>query len=903
ALSTTYYYRAYASNKKGDSPYSNIASATTTVITTVPAAPSGLSAAEVSASQINLAWTDNAGNEDGSEIERSLSASSGFAQIAAVGANVTSYASTGLSADTTYYYRVRAYNSAGDSAYSNTASATTTTVPPVSGPPAAPTDLTATGATDHINLNWADNSTNEDCFDIWRRAEGGYWLPLTQVAANVTSYGDYSAQPDILYYYLVRAHNPSGSSDWSNTASATLDGVGSPEPPTAPSGVSATAISSSRIDLTWSDTSDSEDGVRIERSLSASSGFVQIATVGANVTAYSSTALSAYTTYYYRVCAYNDSGSSAYSNTASATTFQVAPAGPTGLAAAAVSSSQINLSWRDNSTNESGFKIERSLSSTTGFSPIATVGANVVSYSNSGLSASTTYYYRVRAYNTAGDSAYSNTASASTGQTVPSAPTNLNATPASSSQINLSWTDASSNETGFKIERSFSATSGFSQIATLGANATSYSNTGLSPGTLYAYRVRAYNAAGNSAYSNTAVTNTLDVPPAAPSGLTAAAVSSSQIDLTWVDNSTNETGFEVERSLSATTGFALVASVGANVTSYQNTGLSPSTTYYYKVRARNTAGASGYSATASAVTLAATTIPVGGARDVVTDGSYAYVASDLYGIVVVDVRDPANPRGVASLNLGFVPLGLDRSGSLLVVTGANHGIVVVDVGNPLAPRVIGSLSAYAAYQVAVDSRFCYITDAAGFLRVVDLIDPTSPAFVAELPVGGVPIEIAVSDGYAYIAANGSLLVVDVTAPGSPYVLSSLAVPCRVVAVDGRYAYADGAVNGGLLVVDIADPSQPIVVGERMTLTIWFGLAVQDSYVYVVQGSRYGSSTGFSIMDAIDPASPVTTLSTYTDQASGVAVFGAYAYLADGPAGLDVFDISDPYNPVLVGTAQ
>ncbi|MCJ7750413.1 MAG: fibronectin type III domain-containing protein, partial [Armatimonadetes bacterium] len=130
ALSTTYYYRAYASNKKGDSPYSNIASATTTVITTVPAAPSGLSAAEVSASQINLAWTDNAGNEDGFDIERSLSASSGFAQIATVGANVTSYASTGLSAGTTYYHRVRAYNSAGDSAYSNTASATTTTVPP-----------------------------------------------------------------------------------------------------------------------------------------------------------------------------------------------------------------------------------------------------------------------------------------------------------------------------------------------------------------------------------------------------------------------------------------------------------------------------------------------------------------------------------------------------------------------------------------------------------------------------------------------------------------------------------------------------------------------------------------------------------------------------------------------------
>jgi hypothetical protein len=90
----------------------------------------------------------------------------------------------------------------------------------------------------------------------------------------------------------------------------------------------------------------------------------------------------------------------------------------------------------------------------------------------------------------------------------PSAPTNLAAAAASSSQINLTWTDASSNETGFKIERKTGSGGTYSQIATVGAGVTSYASTGLAAGTTYVYRVRAYNAAGNSAYSNEASATT-----------------------------------------------------------------------------------------------------------------------------------------------------------------------------------------------------------------------------------------------------------------------------------------------------------------------------------------------------------------------------------------------------------
>ncbi|MDP2923729.1 MAG: fibronectin type III domain-containing protein, partial [Candidatus Omnitrophota bacterium] len=118
--------------------------------------------------------------------------------------------------------------------------------------------------------------------------------------------------------------------------------------------------------------------------------------------------------YYYRVRAYNTSGNSGYSNKVSATTLSNIPVAPSSLAATAISSSQINLSWKDNSSNETGFKIERSVSSTSGFKQIATVATNVTTYSNTGRSAGKTYYYRVRAYNTNGNSAYSNKASAKT---------------------------------------------------------------------------------------------------------------------------------------------------------------------------------------------------------------------------------------------------------------------------------------------------------------------------------------------------------------------------------------------------------------------------------------------------------------------------------------------------------
>jgi len=182
----------------------------------------------------------------------------------------------------------------------------------------------------------------------------------------------------------------------------------------------------------------------------------------------------------------------------------------------------------------------------------------------------------------------------------PAAPSVLAASPLSTSQMSLSWNDNAVDETGFQIERSTNGVS-FNLAGTAGANAAGYTDSGLSAGTSYWYRVRAINAYGQSGYSNVATATTPISPPAAPSGLTATAVSKNQINLAWGDNSSNEGGFRIERSTNGTT-FAEIATVGANVTAYQSTGLKANKTYHYRVRAYNAGGISAYSNTAKAKT-------------------------------------------------------------------------------------------------------------------------------------------------------------------------------------------------------------------------------------------------------------------------------------------------------------
>lgn len=177
----------------------------------------------------------------------------------------------------------------------------------------------------------------------------------------------------------------------------------------------------------------------------------------------------------------------------------------------------------------------------------------------------------------------------------PAAPSNLVATAQSASSILLGWTDNSSNETVFRVERKI-GTGAFELLTTLPADTTSFQVISLNANTSYTFRVRAQNASGSSAFSNQASATTLAQggPPAAPSQLTAVLGQGNAVQLSWQDESGNESGFRVERS-SPATGWTLLATLAANTQALLVSDGAPDTPYSFRVRA-NGAGGSANSA-------------------------------------------------------------------------------------------------------------------------------------------------------------------------------------------------------------------------------------------------------------------------------------------------------------------
>jgi alpha-tubulin suppressor-like RCC1 family protein len=378
---------------------------------------------------------------------------------------------------------------------------------PGSARPAAPSNLQANAVSSSlVDLQWSDNSLNEDGFEVWRTEGGGPRLMVARLAPNATRHTDTGLQPSTTYTYGVVAFNPSGYSNASNLASATTHPQPPPPaPPSAPSNLQASAVSSSRIDLRWSDNAGNEDGFEVWRTIRGGQP-VLAARLGPDVTDYSDTGLQAATTYFYGVAAFNAAGSSGPSNSASARTHPAPPppAAPSALLANAASASRVDLTWSDNAGNEDGFRIERHTGNGN-FAPIATVAANVTSFSDTDASPAS-YSYRVQAYNAGGASAYSNTA------TKPADPSGLTATAVSTHEIALAWSDNSGNEDGFIVERKTGAEA-FVEIARTGADATAYLNRNVQSNTTYTYRVRAFIwQSGASGYTNEASATTPGAP-------------------------------------------------------------------------------------------------------------------------------------------------------------------------------------------------------------------------------------------------------------------------------------------------------------------------------------------------------------------------------------------------------
>ncbi len=427
--------------------------------------------------------------------------------------------------------------------------------------PAAPTGLSVSAAVGKNVLSWTDNSSNETNFKIYKTITG-LWTEIGTVGANVTTYTDSSVTPGVSNDYKVQAYNQQGNnypiySGVSNVvtvvAAASTAGTGSgvtsnnpvtvdikinnqdgPLTLTAPTNYTATWTSSNATSCvtsgTWGNTNKGTSGSWQFNSVSVvAQNTYGMTCTGANGTATDSVVV-------------NVVAPSTSTTSGTGSSSLTPPYAPSGMAATVVGGS-VKLTWVSNSTNESGFKLYKIKSGL--WTELTNVGAGVTTYTDTSVTAGQTYNYRVQSFiQSANSIAYSPvsntatvtvTASTSTAPpaasttttsssvvtaptttspsiTAPAAPSNLAVVMASTSYVSLRWTDNSTNETGFKLYKLISG--GWTDIGNVSANTTEYTDTNVSAGVYYYYKVQAFAQPAPGAYPlYSAVSNIVSVVP------------------------------------------------------------------------------------------------------------------------------------------------------------------------------------------------------------------------------------------------------------------------------------------------------------------------------------------------------------------------------------------------------
>ena len=370
-------------------------------------------------------------------------------------------------------------------------------------------------------------------------------------------------------------------------------GSGSGPTPTAPSNANAVAPSFDQINVSWQDNSSNESGFEVHRSITGPSGpFTLLATTGANATTYGNGGLSGSMQYCYKIRAFRTLGGktnySAFSNGVCATTLAPpVPAAPSGaLAAPQFFGTEIGITWKDNSSDETGFRVERSVTTGRPWTSVGTTSANASALNDFQVPApDQSVCYRVIAFNGYGDSQASNVVCTA----VPAAPTNLVAS-TSGSNVDLTWTDNSAVEGGYAVYR-WTAWNPSTLIATLAANATSYHDAGLADST-YWYQVRVLKDGGEGSASNNASVLVETVPPSTPGDVAAVPQSSSAIMFSWTATSANAAGFRVERSTDGGTNWVAYQTMAGSDSYLWDSGLAPEQQLCYRITAFNSLGES-----------------------------------------------------------------------------------------------------------------------------------------------------------------------------------------------------------------------------------------------------------------------------------------------------------------------
>jgi len=443
-------------------------------------------------------------------------------------------------------------------------------------PPAQPTGFVGNVlSTTSIQWNWNDIASNEDGYRILSDTAGVFSPDLNP---DTTFYVETGLTANQQAIRLVQAFNDFGTAD---SGQQTLYSLANP-----PINLIVTGRSSSSIGLDW-DGNGNATNTPFEVSMSTDNFSLNISTpipLSSNLTISATTvfSLTLGTTYSFRIRAFNgDSIVTIFSNVITTDTVNI-PDPPSSFSGLTLTTSSIQWSWQDNSNDEVGFRV----SSSTGGQVSPDLSTNTITWIQTGLAVNVGYQNFVAAFNSLGNSPPSNT---DTKFTLADPPTNTGVVAVDFSNTSLHITWSTSSATGYGLERSLSASSGFGEIVsstTLTASTSFYQNTGLESSTSYFYRLRGFNGDGvATAYDAIAVGRTNDAPPQAPA-LSGVALSKTSILWSWtIPDGTQDFALKTSNGVS-------VVSLAATVSSTIETGLTPATLYTRFIRSSNATGSS-----------------------------------------------------------------------------------------------------------------------------------------------------------------------------------------------------------------------------------------------------------------------------------------------------------------------
>ncbi|MEO8619836.1 MAG: fibronectin type III domain-containing protein [bacterium] len=554
---------------------------------TAPAAPSALIAGTTAPTQIDLSWQDNSTTETAFEVESRVGGSSTWTNVATLAANTTTFHHTGLTAATLYGYRVRACTGTTCSAYTVEATATTSGG---AGPPVASVTLAPPSASLDVGTTVTLVATMRDA--------GGTVL----TGRVVTFQSSDSGVATFTGLGVVRAIRMGQA-----TITATSEGVSaqalvtvtdpSITPPTAPTSLVATAVSTTQINLIWQDNSTTEAAFQLEGRVGPSTVWTFLNSYAPNTTSLQATGLVPATLYSYRVRACQGTACSAYTNEASATT--LGGAGPPGAptvtplpaqvlspTSVAVGGTVVPNSLATTAWMEYGTSPTLAGSSTT---PVRDAGSGTGTYglseTLSGLTTGTTYYYRVVAQNSAGQV---QSAILSVRPGVPNPATAvLVSEVVAQLTVTVNWThDGANGVTGFTVYQRPASGGTRASVGTVAAGIRTFVDATYAVDTtnVFIYEVDACNPVGCAApaVSSSVATSRLE----SPTNLAVTGTTTNTATVSWTNNAANASGFFIEYHLpNQPFQHAGTPSAGPAATNYLITGLATGQTYTFRLRA------------------------------------------------------------------------------------------------------------------------------------------------------------------------------------------------------------------------------------------------------------------------------------------------------------------------------